>query len=166
MPSYSSDELRRDWVYDIDKDFHSHDGTTPATWAAGQPAEWGHEHAKIPLPTQPGPACLNADASLLAVALEHDIHLYSISDFRLYQILEGHVSRVDALRFYPKDARTLISCAMNDRAGSEKTEPEIVFWHLDEERKHTLLSPDAINALGKQAVESIVQGLACNPSLS
>lgn len=166
MPSYSSDEFRRDWVYDIDKDFHSHDGTTPATWAAGQPAEWGHEHAKIPLPTEPGAACLNADASLFAIALEHDIHLYSISELSLYQVLKGHVSRVDALRFHPKDARTLVSCAMNNRAGSEKTEPEIVFWHLDEERKRTLLSPDAIHTLGKRAVDSIVQGLACNPSLS
>ena len=55
---------------------------------------------------------------------------------------------------------------MNDRAGSEKTEPEVVFWHLDEERKHTLLSPDAVYALVKRAVDSIVQGLACNPSLS
>ena len=166
MASYSSDEFRRDWVYDIDKDFHSHDGTTPATWAAGQPAEWGHEHAKIALPTQPEAACLNADASLLAIALEHDIHLYSISDFSLYQVLKGHVSRVDAVRFHPTDARTLVSCAMNDRGGSEETEPEIVFWHLDEERKHTLLSPDAINALGKRAVDSIVQGLASNPSFS
>lgn len=166
MPSYSSEEFRRDWVYHIKKDFHSHDGTTPATWAAGQPAEWGHEHAKIPLPTEPGAACLNADASLLAIALEHDIHLYNISDFSLYQVLKGHVSRVDALTFHPKDARILISCAMNDEAGSKETEPEIVFWHLDEERKHTLLSPDAINALGKRAVDSIVQGLASNPSLS
>ena len=166
MPSYSSDEFRRDWVYDIDKDFHSYDGTTPATWAAGQPTEWGHEHSKIPLPTEPGAACLNADASLLAIALEHDIYLYSISDLSLYQVLKGHVSRVDALRFHPKDARTLISCAMNDRAGPEKGEPEIVFWNLDEERQSKLLSPDTIHTLGKRAVDSVVQGLACNPSPS
>lgn len=166
MPSYSSNEFRRDWVYDIDNDFHSHAGTTPATWAAGQPAEWGHEHAKIPLPTEPGSACLKADASLLVIALEHDIHLYSISEPSLYQVLKGHVSRVDALRFHPKYARTLVSCAMNNRAGSEKTEPEIVFRHLDEERKRTLLSPDAIHTLGERAVDSIVQGLACDPSLS
>ena len=35
------------------------------------------------LGTQPGVACLNADACLLAIALEHDIHLYRISDFSL-----------------------------------------------------------------------------------
>ena len=90
MSSYSSNEFRRDWIYAIDKDFHAHDGTTPATWAAGQPAEWGHEHAKISLPSEPGAASLNADASLLAIALEHDIHLYSISDLSLYQVLKGH----------------------------------------------------------------------------
>ena len=166
MPSYSSREFQKDWVYAIDKDFHSRDGTTPATWAAGQPAEWGREHAKIPLPTEPGAASLNADASLLAIALENDIHLYSISDLSLYQVLTGHVSRVDALCFHPKDARTLVSCAKNARAGSEKREPEIVFWHIDKERKGTLLSPDAIHTLGKRAVDSIVQGLASNPSSS
>ena len=125
MSFYSSSDFQRDWVYAIKKDFHSRDGTTPATWAAGQPAEWGREHAKIPLPTEPGATSLNTDASLLAIALENNIHLYSISDLSLYQVLKGHTGRVDALFFHPKDARTLVSGAMYDRDGSEKR--EIVF---------------------------------------
>ena len=161
MTSYSSPEFQRDWVYAIDKDFHSRDGTTPATWAAAQPAEWGSEHAKIPLPCEPGAASLNADASLLAIALENDIHLYSVGDLSLYQVLIGHTSRVDALFFHPKDARTLVSGAMYDRDGSEKR--NIIFWHIDEERKDTLLSSDAIHTLGKRAVDAIVRGLVSNP---
>lgn len=166
MPSYSFREFQRDWVYAIDKDFHSSDGTTSATWAAGTPADWGCEHAKIPLPNEPGAASLNADSSLLAIALENDIHLYSISDLSLYRVLKGHVSRVDALQFHPKDARTLVSCAMNDRAGSTKTEPEIVFWHIDDKRDDTLLPPDIIQTLGQQAVDTIVRGLGQNLSSS
>ena len=164
MSSYSSFEFQKDWVYAVEKDFHSRDGTTPATWAAGQPAGWGHEHAKIPLPTEPGAASLNADASLLAIGLDKDIHLYSISDLSLYQVLKGHTSRVDALFFHPKDVRTMVSCASYDRDGSEKR--EIIFWQIDEERKRTLLSADAIHNLGKRAVDSIMEGLASSPSSS
>ena len=163
---YSFRDFQRDWVYAIDKDFHSSNGTTSATWAAGAPAEWGCEYAKIPIPSEPGAASVNADASLLAIALGNDIHLYSTSNLKLYQLLQGHVSRVDALHFHPKDARTLVSCAMNDRAGSTKTEPEIVFWHTDDERDDTLLRPDNVHALGQRAVDAIVQGLLVNFSSS
>ena len=53
---------------------------------------------------------------------------------------------------------------MYDRDGSEKR--EIIFWHIDEERKHTLLSPDVIHSLGRRAVDSVMEGLASNPSSS
>ena len=164
MSSYTSTDFRRDWAYAIERDFHSRDGTIPARWAAGQPVEWGGEHAKIPLPKGPGAASLNADASLLAIALETDIHLYSISDLSLYQVLKGHTPYVDALCFHPKDARTLVSGASYDRHGYEK--PEIILWHIDEERQRTLLGPDAIHNLGKRAIDSIMEGLASNPSSS
>ncbi|MCJ1456644.1 hypothetical protein MMC28_007006 [Mycoblastus sanguinarius] len=158
MPCYSGDQFRKDWVYAIEKDFQSADGT-PATWATGQPAYWGEEHASIPLPCSPATACLNADSSLLAVALEHDIHIYSISDLKVLQILKGHVSRVDALRFHPKDSRTLVSCAMNNMGGSVKAELTIIYWNLDEQRRLALLSEDKIQGLGKRAVEGVTRGL-------
>ncbi|KAM0798475.1 hypothetical protein BDR22DRAFT_859123 [Usnea florida] len=159
---YSFRDFQRDWVYAIDKDFHSSNGTTSATWAAGAPSEWGCEHAKIPFRSEPGAASLNADASLLAIALENDIHLYSTSNLKLYQLLQGHISRVDGLHFHPKDARTLISCAMNERAGSTKTAPEIIFWHTGGERDDTLLRRDIIHALSQRAVGTIAQGLGLN----
>lgn len=158
MPSYDSTQFRKDWVYAIDKDFHSSDGS-PATWAPGQPTNWGNEHAKLPLPSEPGTACLNADESLLAVALDHDIHIYSIADLSLYQVLRGHVSRVDTLCFHPVDKRALVSCSMNNRGGSVIAEPVIIFWNLDEQRKPTLLSEDTIHALGKRAVNAVSEGL-------
>lgn len=165
MPSCSSDQFRKDWVYAIDKDFHSPDGTTPATWAPGQPTEWGHEHAKISLPSEPATACLNADETLLAVVLENDIHIYKISDLSLYQILRGHILRVNALRFHPKFARMIVSCAMNNRSGSEKAEPEIIVWNLDETPKQDLLPEETIHGLGDLAVDAVEEGLSRTPAL-
>lgn len=156
----TSRQFRNNWVYAIEKDFHSHNGTTPATWAPAQPNEWGHEHAKIPLPSEPGTLCLNADETLLAVALEHDIHIYSIGDLGLYQVLRGHVTHVGALRFHPQNPRMIVSCAMNNRGGSVKAEPEIIFWNLDEKPKQTLLPEDTIYELGRRAVNAVVEGLA------
>lgn len=126
MPSYSTPQFRKDWVYAIDQDFHS--SGTPATWAAAdQPTVWGHEHGKIPLSSDPATVSLNADESPLAVALDHDIHIYHTSELTLYQVLRGHVSRVDTLQFHPVDTKTIVSCAMNDRGGSARAEPEIIF---------------------------------------
>ena len=158
MPSYSFKQFPKDWVYAIDKDFHSPDGT-PATWAPGQPTEWGHEHAKIPLATEPTTACLNANETLLAVALDQDINIYRISDLSLDQVLRGHISRVDAVRFHPEDARALVSCAMNNRGGSVKIDPEIIFWDLDEQRRRALLPEPTIHALGKRAAAAVADGL-------
>ena len=62
----------------------------------------------------------------------------------------------------------MVSCALSDRAHTEKKEadPEILFWHLEKEYKSTLLSPDAIHTLGKEVVDSIVQGFASGPLIS
>lgn len=158
MPCYTSDRFRKDWIYAVDKDFQSANGT-PASWATGQPTYWGEEHASIPLPSPPAEACLSADSSLLAVALEHDIHIYTTSDLSLFQVLKGHVSRVDAMSFHPKDPRTLVSCAMNHMGGSVKAEPTIIFWNLDEQRRRALLTEDTVQELGKRAVEGVVRGL-------
>ncbi len=41
MPSYSSDQFHKDWVYACAQDFKSSDGQ-PADWAQGQPSHVGH----------------------------------------------------------------------------------------------------------------------------
>ncbi|KAL9639342.1 MAG: hypothetical protein Q9164_000977 [Protoblastenia rupestris] len=161
MSCYWPEQFLEDWVYAVDKDFHAADGT-PATWATGQPKYWGEEHASIPLPSEPATACLNADKSLLAVALKHDIHLYSTSDLSPFQVLKGHVFRVDAMSFHPRNPRRLVSCAMNamhDWGNSDNTKPTIIFWDLDEQRRRVLLSEDTVHELGKRAVDGIVRGL-------
>ncbi|KAK4976567.1 hypothetical protein LTR28_007959, partial [Elasticomyces elasticus] len=164
MPSYSSEQFRKDWVYSCDQDFQSTDGR-PATWAPGQPTYWGNEDAKIPLPTTPADSSLNADGSLIAVALEHDIQVYTTSDLKLLQVLKGHVSRVDAVRFHPKIPFALVTCAMNYHARSVKAEPVIIFWDLDEQR---LRKPDPkvlVQNLARRAVQGLVSGLQDSQSV-
>ena len=158
MPFYSSDQFYKDWVYAIDKDFQSSDGT-PTQYAPDQPKYWGEEYACIPLPTLPSSSSLNADHSLVAVALEHDIHIYATDgDMSLQQTLKGHVSKVDTVRFHPKDPEVLVSCAMNYTGGSVPAEPAIIFWNLDEQRQRRLLSKEAIAELARRAASSVACG--------
>ena len=161
MPSYSGDQFYKDWVYAIKKDFHSSDGT-PASWAEGQPQQWHRdEHASTQLPSKAGPASLNADESLIAVAVEHDILIYNTDteNLRQVQALKGHLSRVDALYFHPKNPNVLVSCAMNYMGGSVPAEPQILFWDLQEQREHSLLPEDVSSDLGEYAAEMVADRL-------
>lgn len=161
MPSYSSDRFYKDWIYAIDKDFHSSDGT-PAVWAPGQPQYNGEEYAHILLPSHSTVASVNSDESLIAVGIEHDIHIYNTDtqELKLHQILKGHISRVDALSFHPTDPGALVSCAMNHLAGSVPAQPAIMFWNLDEQGRRELLTEDEANELGKHAAEATANHLA------
>ena len=158
MSGYSLEQFQKDWVYACREDFKGSDGQ-PYTWAPGQPSQWGDESFKIPLPTKPADASLNADGTLLAVALQHDIHIYTVNDFTLLQVLKGHVSRVDAVRFHPKEPRTLLSCSENHWGGSVVAEAAIILWKLHEHRERILEVGAMLQALGKRAVEGVVAGL-------
>lgn len=159
MHSYSSDQFYKDWVYAIDKDFQSSD-RTPAQYAPGQPKYWGEEYASIPLPTVPSSSSLNANHSLIAVALEHDIHIYATDgDMSLQQTLKGNMSKVNTVRFHPKDPEALVSCAMNSTGGSVPAEPAIIFWNLGEQRQQSLLSKEAIAQLGRRAASFVACGI-------
>ncbi len=158
MPIHTTDQFQKGWVYACSEDFKSSDGQ-PYTWAPGQPSQWGDESFKIPLPAEPADASLNADGTLLAVALQHGINIYTVSDFTLLQILKGHVSRVDAVRFHPQEPRTLVSCSMNHWGDSVAAEPAIIIWKLHEHRERILEVGATLQVLGKRAVEGVVAGL-------
>ena len=118
MPGYTSDDFHRDWVYACSTQDFKSSGGQPASWAPGQSYQWGDENAKIPLPSQPETASLYADSTLLAVSLENDVHIFTISDLSLHQALKGHVSRIDAMSFHPEESKTLVSCAMHNSNGA------------------------------------------------
>ena len=163
MPSYSGQNFQNDWVYAIEKDFQSRDGA-PATYAAGQPAYYGDEVAKIQLASAPSASSLNADGTLLAVEQEHDIHIYSIEDRSLLHVLKGHVSRVDVVEFHPTEPKKLISCAMCYYGGSVKAEPTILFWDLNENVMEGLLNETTLEHIGQRAVDGTVGELEISGS--
>ena len=156
MPTFSSDQFHKEWVYAIKQDFRSAEGT-PAIYASGAPFYWDSERAKI----QPGPVIecvsLNSDATLLAVTVAHDIHVYETEGWSLQQVLRGHTSVVSVVAFQPGDPNKLVSCAMKCRMSEE---PTIMLWDLDNpQQRHPLETEAAVHALGGRAVASIVTGL-------
>ena len=159
MPSYSADQLYKDWVYAIDQDFRAPDGT-PASWASGQPQHYGEEVARISV--EADSVSVNADESLIAVSVGYDVHIYSTSlqQSTPTQVLKGHVSRVDALAFHPKDPGILVSCAMNRMGGSTSAPPCIIFWNLDEQLQRDLLTEDQSLELGHHAAGSVAERLS------
>lgn len=136
MPTYSTSQFRKGRVYACSSDFKTPDGQ-PYTWAPGQPSQWGDESFKIPLPTDPADTGLNADGTLLAVALQLNIYIYTVSGFTLLQVLKGHVSCANAVRFHPKEPRILVSCSMNNQGGSVAAESAII---LETEVQRRILS--------------------------
>ena len=66
---------------------------------------------------------------------------------------------MDAVRFHPKDPRTLLSCSENHWGGSVVAEPLIILWKLHEHRERILEVGAMLQALGKRAVEGVVAGL-------
>ena len=158
MPINSTDDFQKGRFYACSEDFKGSDGQ-PCTWAPGQPSQWGDESFKIALPTEPADASLNADGTLLAVALQHDIHIYTVSEFTLLQVLKGHVSRVNTVQFHPQELRTLVFCSQNYRAPSVMAEPAIIIWKLHEHRERIFQVGVTLQALGKRAVEGVVAGL-------
>lgn len=158
MPSYSSEESRKDWVYAVARDFKAEDGT-PATWADGHPRYWGDEDFKIPLDTSPNAACANADNTLLAVAVKHDINVYDLKDLSLQQVLQGHVSQVDAMEFHPKEPNTLVSRAMENHGMAGDAEPTIIIWDLEAQRSRKLESESTMELARNQAVAGVLSAL-------
>ena len=161
MPGTSS---KPDWVYAIEKDFKSTDGS-PATYAPLQPAYYGDEDSKIQLTSKSSASSLNADGTLLAVEQGHNIHIYSIEDKSLLQILRGHVSRVDSIEFHPTEPTKLVSCAMCHQGGSVEAECTILFWDLSENPMKNLLNETALESVGKRAMEGAVGGLESSGAL-
>ena len=160
MPSYSGSQFYKDWVYAVKDDFHSSDGT-PASWAEGQPKQYGDELASVQLPSEAGSASLNADHSLIAVGVGHDILIYNTDTENLgqVQILKGHLSRIDALLFHPKNPNIIVSCAMNHMGGSVPAEPQIFIWDLEEQRERSLIPEDVSSNLGEYAAEMVADRL-------
>ncbi|KUJ17285.1 YVTN repeat-like/Quino protein amine dehydrogenase [Mollisia scopiformis] len=158
MPSYSSGQFYHDWRYAIKKDFADPSGE-PVKYAQDGFRTWGRELHKIPLSEAPNGVSVNTDGSLIAIAAKEDILIYDTTSFSQIMVLKGHVSRIDALAFQPGKPKVLVSSAQNNYAGSAPAEPTIIFWDLDEQKKHPIMEDSEVLKIANQAKDNIVKNL-------
>ncbi|RDW75480.1 hypothetical protein BP6252_06622 [Coleophoma cylindrospora] len=127
------------WTYEVEEDFKGPDGTA-AKWASGQPAAWGQESKKISLGSTSASIAIAVDpsGSFLAVAVEKEIWVYSVSTLERTEVLKGHTEDVRKVAFRPQlksntsgDTYSLASSS-NHNNGSGNM---IILWHLDSSGK-------------------------------
>ncbi|KAE9368060.1 WD40 repeat-like protein [Stipitochalara longipes BDJ] len=156
MPRYSSAQFYKDWRYSLEKDF-----TDPAgeqvKYAPDGFRTWGSEIHKLPFPKAPENASVNADCSLIAIAVDDNIYIYDTVNFAEVFVCKGHVSRVDALSFQPGNPKVLVSSAQNNYGGSAPAEPTIIIWDLDKEQENPMMEANVISSIASQATDSVVE---------
>lgn len=142
----------KNWRFSLDHDFEK-DGE-PAVFAPGHPKPWGSETADIHLPDSAASCiALNANDSLLAVAVSNTILVYSTSTLQQILTLRGHVGHISHLEFFPSGStNSLVSSSPHSR----QSESQVRIWDLDEEMKkvHSSGVPEYITAAVDAAVAS------------
>ena len=161
MPSFSGDQMLKEWVYAIKQDFQSADGT-PAIYAPGAPLYWDSERAKIAPKggIQYEGMTVNSDATLIAIVAGKEIYVYRTDKLDSCQVLKGHTSPVSTVAFQPQSPHKLVSCSMDRYKDSVLQEPTIICWDLDDPQNQDRFESDAaIRTLAGRAVSSISAGL-------
>ncbi|KAN0095085.1 WD40 repeat-like protein [Hyaloscypha variabilis] len=156
MPRYSSAQFYKDWRYCVEKDFTNPDGEQ-VKYATDGFRTWGSELRKLPFPTAPENASVNADCSLIAIAVSDNIYVYDTVNFAEVLVLKGHISRIDNLAFQPHNPKILVSSAQNNYGGSVPTEPTIIIWDLDKQQEHPIMEDSVISSIASQATDSIAE---------
>ena len=161
MPSFSSDQMLKEWVYAIKQDFHSADGS-PAAYAPGAPLYWDSEGAKV-IPKgkiEYEGVAVNSDATLIAIVVGNEIYVYDTDKLNYCRVLKGHASPIAAVAFQSQAPHKLVSCSVERHNGSAPQEPEIIVWDLDDPQLQARLESDAaIRTLAGRALSSISAGL-------
>lgn len=159
MIKYSSAQFYKDWRYSVQKDFTTPTGET-VKYAPDGLRTWGNEKHKLAFPKAPHDAVVNSDGSLLAIAVEQDIHIYNTTDFSPVLVCKGHISTIDSLAFQPGNPKVLVSSAQGDRGYSPvPVEPTILIWNLDDEQNSPMMDANTISKVASEATETVLKGL-------
>jgi WD40 repeat protein len=160
MIRYSSAKFYKDWRYSVQQDFMNPSAES-VKYAPDGLRTWGSEQYKIQFPKAPHGASVNCDGSLIAIAVEEDIHIYDTINFSPVLVCKGHISNVDALAFRPGNPKVLVSSAQGDRAcaSPHPIEPTILIWNLDEQQNNPMMEASVILKIASQSTETVVKGL-------
>ncbi|PQE21348.1 f-box and wd40 domain protein [Rutstroemia sp. NJR-2017a BVV2] len=153
-------QFYKDWRYSVQKDFTNPSAET-VKYAPDGFRTWGSEQYKIQFPKAPHGVSVNCDGSLIAIAVEEDIHIYDTVNFSPVLVCKGHISNVDALAFRPGNPKILVSSAQGDRgrAGPHPIEPTILIWNLDEQQNNPMMEASVILKIASQATETVAKSL-------
>lgn len=162
MPSYSSTQLHKDWRYAVREEFTKGDGE-PFPYAEKGRQRWGNEIKKIPFDQEPHDGCVSKDGSRLAIAVQNNIHIIDTRAWDIVTILKGHITRVSALAFNPKDANILVSSDQQNYGWNDpKANPVIIVWDIEKNKadERTALKSGSVETITETAVQSAVEELS------
>lgn len=153
----SSAEYYKTYSFVLAHDFEK-DGQTPS-FADGHPKQWGCEESKIQLTDSDSSATyivLNSDESLLAVAVNNQIHIYNTSTLKLVRTLHGHLGRISRLEFQPNTSNNVL--VSSSSISGYHREELVRIWDIDQELRGPQSSngvPEFITGAAAAAIASI-----------
>jgi WD40 repeat protein len=167
----TADDFRAHWSYSLAEDFVPSHGRplVTSTHFFGQTEDQSH----IPLRRLPTgwqlAKSVNADESLLAVAVDNEIDVYHLHTRSFWGTLRGHIGCIETLIFHPLQPLELVSGAGDVHLGKTRIlaqagKPEIIFWNLSDSPSvdGDATARDNITKAAKQGVDHGLDILAHN----
>lgn len=160
MSSYSSEKFFRDWRFSIGKDFVDGAGK-PFVYADKGLKEWGDEDSSVtgaPYGKGAGTnaAAISDDGQTIAVAIDQEINVYSVTDSKQTFTLQGHLTAVSSIAFVPGHPKLLVSYSADDMRQVERIDSQIIFWDLKHQAPNKFARPEIIERLSRNAANTIV----------
>ncbi|KAI1021145.1 hypothetical protein LB503_009922 [Fusarium chuoi] len=160
MPSYSSDQLLKDWRYAVKQDFTTSQGN-PFPYAENGKQQWDDEIKKVTLERQPHTGSVSSNGKYLALGIDHVIHIIDTQSWDTIAVLRGHSNKVEALAFRADRSDVLVSSEeqVYDDSGSSEP-PKIILWNIEEEKSAPRLSDDQVRNASQAALSAAADKLA------
>jgi len=134
----SSADFPQFWRYAIGKDFADPSSGEPAQYVPGHPQyRDSGETFKLTFDKSVSSMSLNADSTLLALAVGSAVHVYHLSTRELVKVARGHTNDVGAVAWSPTDPKLFVTSSSKpfhtpDDEDVPNEKSEILFWNLDD----------------------------------
>lgn len=160
--SWNSRELTPYWHYLIAKDFQS-DAKEPAAFVPGHPLTWNQDEVDtIPCKQAVKSISLNADATLLALAMAKEIHIHRTSDRQQVQVLKGRGDEIENVVWSPTHPKLLVLCERPDRIRHEEDVlgPTTLVYNIEEYARLDPMDGSTMNRLAQSAISRLSEDLS------
>jgi len=163
----SSADFPQYWCYAIGKDFADPATGEPAQYVPGHPQyRDSGEKFKLTFDKPISSMSLNADSTLLALAVGSEVHVYQMPTHELVKVVKGHTSKVGAVVWSPTEPKLFLTSSSkplrtpdDDDVSGEKS--EILLWHIDDIAGE---DEDIVGNLVQGALHTITRDIAAYDS--